>query len=198
MDRPAWQDPNAFKDADVLLVHTGGSVLSWLIRVFCHGFWNHAGLLYWGTLDEANEWLVVEALEHVKITPLRKYMADSRYSLGAFRWPWPITAQQQQDIVTMPNYKAKFALHQVGDGYDVPLVLKIRWEQMLHGYNAVGGLDPLVKAEDRKWWICSLIPNMAYLSAGLHFGFGECASPQDLASTLLCVWMWGKESPANG
>ena len=193
-----FYNPDAFQDADVLLFHAKGNVLSWMIRAFSHSFWNHSGLLYWKPAEgeRRGEWMVVEALWHVSETPMWRYFTKD-FALGVYAWPESLTPEQCQTIITMSRFKSetlpKFAREQVGKGYDVPLVIKIRWEQMAHGYESVGGLDPITKPKPRKWYDCSLLVYSAGLQVVRSLGFGELVSPGDLAKKLRRKWLYNCE-----
>jgi cell wall-associated NlpC family hydrolase len=53
-------DPDKIKRGDILLVHTKGSLISWLIRKFTKSYWNHVGIF----VSKDNQWpkWVIEAL----------------------------------------------------------------------------------------------------------------------------------------
>ena len=53
-------DPDKIKKGDILLVHTKGNLISWLIRKFTRSYWNHVGLF----VSKDNQWpkWVIEAL----------------------------------------------------------------------------------------------------------------------------------------
>lgn len=185
---PVWQDPSAFQDADALLVHAKGNALSWAIRYFSKSFWNHSGLLYWqGPVGEKRgEWMVVEALWRVTdATTLRSYLSSEDYALGVYRWPKGLTPEERASVITMP----RFARGQVGVGYNVPLIVRIRWEQMLHGSENIGTMDPLTKTDCVRP-ICSRLVNVAFIAAKKIMGLGTLASPRDLTKHLTRFWLW--------
>jgi len=177
-----FYNPDAFQDADVLLFHAKGNVLSWMIRAFSHSFWNHSGLLYWKPAEgeRRGEWMVVEAKWHVAETPLWRYFTKD-FALGVYRWPSPLTTEEQENIITME--KPRFARDQVGVPYNWPLVLRIRLEQMIHGADNIGTLDPLTKTDCVRP-ICSRLVNVAFLAAKKIMGLGTFASPRDLTKHL--------------
>jgi cell wall-associated NlpC family hydrolase len=75
-------DPDKIKRGDILLVHTRGSLISWLIRKFTKSYWNHVGLF----VSKDNQWpkWVIEALgEGIVGRPFElKYMKVIRGEKG--------------------------------------------------------------------------------------------------------------------
>jgi hypothetical protein len=181
-------DRYAFQDADVLLVHREchwyrfwdlGQDVSWRIQADTHSPWNHTGLLFWDQVSQ--QWMVVEALWHVAATPLASYMQPGVYTLGFRRAPGGLTPQQQA-LARVRAYA------QVGDGYNWEMCLRIRWEQLLHGYSGVG-LPAMMEAvkNDPGVWICSQLVLWVLAEAGHGLGLGLWASPADVGSKTVAA-----------
>ena len=84
--RARWQD---IQPGDVWSVRSN-SFLSFLIRVFSHGKWNHSGLVLDRDFD-GNLWNI-EALSKIERTPLSDYRAEfERGGLAVFRVPAPFS-----------------------------------------------------------------------------------------------------------
>lgn len=180
------------KTADIILVHTKGSLLSSFIRRMSKSYWNHTAIVF-TSFDEAPEYktvMVAEATEGIVVHSIDKFLDTSKYDIGIKRVKW-LTREDCEKI-------RNFILYNVDMPYDVKRLandlLKILFDKPVDWlYNTD---EFLCSSYVQKAYYYSLTPNerkkVVFLKKFVNEKDLEFISPAEIARSSNCEWVYNK------